>query len=278
MPSDHLWAPLGATPPTTLRDARVQLHWAAQCLSAVADALLSRELDDSQSNLEWSPALGALVGRRLDSGHRVALRLLDPTLLVLGPRGGVVAARRLIGQTLRDTLSWLSGLLAEVAGKAVVALKTREYDMPEHDVDNGVAFGTSSAHTHAIARWFSNAHTALSAFLAGQEQHKPLRVWPHHFDLGSVLPLEDSTRSIGIGMSPGDADYEEPYFYVTMWPIPTERGNLPSLPVGRWHTDAYLGAILTASEIVPHQQQGSLVSTFLTAAVASSRALVKERT
>ena len=65
-------------------------------------------------------------------------------------------------------------------------------------------------------------------------------------------------------MSPGDASYAEPYFYVTVWPYP-EKETLTALPVGKWHTDGFIGAILTISDLLasgPHERQGEHVHQF----------------
>ena len=68
----------------------------------------------------------------------------------------------------------------------------------------------------------------------------PIRIWPHHFDLGAILP-----GTIGVGLSPGDAYYAEPYFYVTP-PSPIDRG--PAIAGGGfWRTDGWTGAVLLAS-------------------------------
>ena len=45
------------------------------------------------------------------------------------------------------------------------------------------------------------------------------RIWPHHFDLGALLPIGDG-RAIGLGLSPGDGAYDEPYFYTSPYPVP----------------------------------------------------------
>ena len=50
-------------------------------------------------------------------------------------------------------------------------------------------------------------------------------------------------------MSPGDGGYEEPYWYVNLWPYP-EKTRLGNLSVGHWHTEGWIGAILTASELL----------------------------
>lgn len=55
-------------------------------------------------------------------------------------------------------------------------------------------------------------------------------------------------RSVGVGLSPGDSGYPEPYVYVTPWPYPT--GELPALPWGHWHTEGWTGAVLRGSALV----------------------------
>ena len=51
-------------------------------------------------------------------------------------------------------------------------------------------------------------------------------------------------------MSPGDASYAEPYFYVTVWPYP-EKEKLPGLTVvislinyRKWHTEGFIAVVV----------------------------------
>jgi hypothetical protein len=81
-----------------------------------------------------------------------------------------------------------------------------------------------------------------------------VRCWPHHFDIAILVGLEEghaeSARSIGIGVSPGDEYYAEPYAYVSPYPRPDVSG-LPALPPGgRWHTRDFFAAVATASDIL----------------------------
>ena len=65
-------------------------------------------------------------------------------------------------------------------------------------------------------------------------------------------------------MSPGDASYTEPYFYVTVWPYP-EKEKLAELPIGKWHTEGFVGAILTISDLLANsspETQGERVLQF----------------
>jgi hypothetical protein len=81
-----------------------------------------------------------------------------------------------------------------------------------------------------------------------------VRCWPHHFDIAILVGLEqgdpEHARSIGIGLSPGDDYYAQPYVYACPYPKP-DTADLPALPPGgRWHTREFFGAVATASDLL----------------------------
>jgi hypothetical protein len=105
-----------------------------------------------------------------------------------------------------------------------------------------------------------------------------VRCWPRHFDIAIRVALEKgpaesvrkghaetareghaeiareghaaSARSIGIGVSPGDSYYAQPYLYVSPYPKP-DTDNLPPLPPGgRWHTKDFFGAVATGIDLL----------------------------
>ncbi len=78
-------------------------------------------------------------------------------------------------------------------------------------------------------------------------------------------------------MSPGDGSYAEPYWYVTPWPYPAAE-RLPELDTGRWHTDGWVGAVLTGTEVVDqskHANQQEFIDAFLQEAAFACRAVLK---
>ena len=82
---------------------------------------------------------------------------------------------------------------------------------------------------------------------------------------------------MGAGFAPGDESYAEPYFYVTPWPYPDVAELLPLSGGGRWHTEGWVGAVLTSTELVglgdaAAQRRGA--GDFLTEAVEASRHLL----
>ncbi len=97
----------------------------------------------------------------------------------------------------------------------------------------------------------------------------PVRCWPHHFDLDTLVTVAPG-RTCGVGFSPGDDYYDEPYFYVSLFPAP-DAATLPRLgSIGHWHTKNFTAAVATARRIVDAEHQGGEVERFLRAASAAA--------
>lgn len=271
------WEPLGGVSPRALGEARLVLHHAAQLVVAVGRGLAPPRPDDGQTSLEWLGAARALAGQTVDGPRpwRAALRPDDLVLAILADGGS--RELPLGGRTIVEASAWLAREAA-AAGAATVALRFEApYTLPATPVAEGAAFpaGTDAARAE-LARWLANADGLLRAVAGAWPGSAPVRVWPHHFDVGSVLPLGGGTGeedpSIGIGLSPGDEGLPEPYWYVTLWPRPTEAP--PPLPVGRWHTEGWTGALLAGSELVAAGDgaaQAALAGRFVSGAVECLR-------
>ena len=88
------------------------------------------------------------------------------------------------------------------------------------------------------------------------------------------FPKETPERAVGIGVSPGDEFYSQPYAYISPWP-PLSATNLPSLPQpGRWHTRGFVGVVATGEEIVQLPDRRQAFRTFLLETSGICRALL----
>ena len=141
------------------------------------------------------------------------------------------------------------------------------YKMPSHAIALGapcLIAGLTDALAE-LAAWFNNAAGSLGIvhdqMRAREWAASPVRCWPHHFDIASLITLParttDATASIGAGLSPGDEYYDEPYFYVSVYPEPDPR-MLPTLPMlGHWHERDFIAAVATTSRILNAKNQKS---------------------
>lgn len=269
------WIPTGAIAPGALRATRLQLHYAALVLASGAHSLLEHAPDDSHSNLGFDRERRSLHTRPLSGAGDAVLHLELPSFALALRQGADEFARTpLTGQTLRAAMDWVAAELAARQG-APVAITQREFpDFPDSALMAGGAFGAPpAAELEELATWFANGLELLETLRNDHADLAPCRVWPHHFDLGTLLPIEGE-RMIGLGLSPGDEHHDEPYFYCSPYPQPVAGADLPSLSTGTWQTEGFVSALLTASVLQERGDQGAAAAEYLAAAVAACRALV----
>jgi hypothetical protein len=246
--------------PTTLAAARVLAHRAAQWPTRAARANLEPVPDDSQSSLVWDTDRAALLSQPLKAGVRVGLRV--GVLELVFVKGKDAAAFSLVTNSDAEVAEWLDGKLAQ-AGLKPASGAELPYEVPSAAFARAADEGPRFA---ALAAWFAAGAEVLEVLRGMHKRLKPgpspIRCWPHHFDIAILVELEKATpksaRAIGIGLSPGDDYYAQPYFYLSPYPAPAA-GNLPELPPGgRWHTRDFFGAVATAVDILalPDPREG----------------------
>lgn len=267
------WVPLDRCDPAMMAEARLLCHWAAQPIAAFGRTRVSPAADDSHTGMSWDPEARCLVGQPTPEGVRLRLRLTELKLQLVESGPTVVEELALEGRRLAEALDWLGGL------------SLPDYEMPEHAVKAGAKFPAvdSEAHAH-LERWYANAALVTRAVRDNVPGATPPRCWPHHFDLATLVNLDDdpadpeSARSINVGMSPGDSSYNEPYFYVNPWPRPNVLPQEPPAGAGHWHLEGWFGAVLPATDLraAGAREQAAQTSAFVNSAIATGRALLLE--
>ena len=272
------WKLLGAAFPGGLTEARLQLHWAAQLVSGPGTSLLPAQTDYAQTNLGWDSQLGVLEGRHAGPESLQAGLVFESLELLVIDGARERSSMRLAGRALQQARAWLG---KEMAGdEAAIALPVHE--MPPHPVGEGAVFSDAGAEARTeLAAWFANAFASIHDVVVKEPEASPVRCWPHHFDVASLMTLDagggaEEARSIGVGFSPGDGSYDQPYFYVTPWPYP-DKEDLPTLTAGaHWHRNGWTGAVLTAERVisVPLVEQQRTVQRAIDGAVIACRELL----
>ncbi len=101
----------------------------------------------------------------------------------------------------------------------------------------------------AVADWFALGTVALAGLIdAGADlDPEPIRLWPEHFDVATVLGDEAAGTRANFGASPGDELHPEPYLYVGPW---VER---PQSEI--WNATGFHGAELSYAELLDSGNQ-----------------------
>lgn len=269
------WRPLRGIEPRRLSAARLQAHYAVQWLARAARAYVPARSDDSHTNLGWDDALDGFATHPLKNDIRLGLSIARLELVMLG--GPSAPAFGLTGQTDAAARRWLGERLAANGLDAGRLDAPAPYQMPEHAIAAGAAYDAAAGADalSELAAWFANASHTLDGIRTTMSGRgfaaSPARCWPHHFDIATLALLDasgaDHARSVNAGLSPGDAYYDEPYFYVSPYPYP-DAAKLPPLPrLGHWHTQGFTAAIAPASRILTARDRMAETEALLRAAI-----------
>jgi hypothetical protein len=276
------WVSLCGIDRGKLGEARLQAHHAVQWLARVARAYVRPQPDDGHTSLGWDRAIGGFATHPLTDGAWLSLRMTDLTLAL---HAGEPAARLfpLEGHPDAHARQWLIEQLAPRGFDALALDQPSPYEMPAHAVAQGAPYGPAglTVALAELAAWFGNAALSLGVIqermIARKLAASPVRCWPHHFDLATLatLPARNTTGYVGVGISPGDGYYDEPYFYVSVYPKP-DPAALPGLPtLGHWHLRDFTGAVATAGRILAAKSPQTETDDFLQAAVDSALEILR---
>jgi hypothetical protein len=274
----HAWDPLGSESPGLLVRDRLLLHHGVQILASFCQALLEARPDDGHRSMIWVDDDRAFRTEATRDGLHAVLRV--PHFMLELRRGdAAVDVLGLSRRTVAEGRTWLGAAVGEVRSTPEVELESPEYEIPEHPAGGDAPLEPDPKALLELSRWYHNAHLVLGPLASGVPEASPVRCWPHHFDMATLMtfPAADDAedpRYVGVGLSPGDDGYAFPYLYVNGWPAP-RAADLPELaPPGHWHTDGWVGAVLKAEEVtgIPHSDgQAAVLTDFVARSVAAMR-------
>lgn len=259
------WRLTGTVPAVALAHARREVHAAVQLVADAGRSLLPPRTDDSHTSLSWSATIAGFAGEPLPPrGIRVELCVSTLVLSVLDAEQVAVAELALEGWTLEGARQWLADNLdgRVYPGHALAAIELPEALAAERSATTPLVKYPEAAE---LANYYANASDLLARWASTAS---PVRTWPHHFDIAVLVAGPHEGQTIGIGLSPGDGSYHEPYWYVTPWPYPEPTRLPPLVGEGEWHTAGWVGAALPASRLTNRDAgaQAAQVGTFFDSA------------
>jgi len=243
-----------------LSQAREQFHQAIQNVAAVGRSYLPPNDDDENANLEWDFDLQRIVGRwvEADIKFRSSISLKKFEVYLVDEHLQTISSIALEGSRQTDIMVWLEHELSKLGADFSKLNLAYPYTIPEYPTAKKEAFHIADMSSASeMSRLYHNTAILLTSLLKNEENGSEIKCWPHHFDIAARLTLLDTgdsetSRSINMGMSPGDKYYDEPYFYCSPWPYPTK--NLIDLSglQAHWHQDEWIGAVLPLSQLSNH--------------------------
>ncbi len=264
------WSHLYPLDLSELATVREQLHQAVQSVAAVGRHFLEASKEDENAVLQWIPNPKRLAGKWIDTPKgkfRASISFSEGRIFLIDEQIKVIDSFEIHGNTFNQLMVWFE----EHVGKLGLPVENFHvnlpYELPIYPTQKKQAFDLSDMGlSDAFAHYYANSRIILEKLRGTFSGSGETTVWPHHFDQAVSVMLKDSgnpetSSYLGLGMSPGDDYYNQPYFYVNSWPY-AEEDQLQPLKFGKWHTDDWVGAVFTAEEVWEVANQPEAVLTF----------------
>ncbi len=261
------WKRLGAAAPGKITKAHLQPYQLAQWLARFARGYLEPVPDDSHTSLQWRRDLHIMATGDAYVGERRLAFGLNPrdltlVMLVDGALAGEASMHGLKDKAAGD---WMRARLKafDLDPKALDA--PSPYEVPPSPYAAKAAYDAHKDVTalSELSRYFDNADLLLCDVVDAHRDIRPgpapVRLWPHHFDMATIITLEEgdfeTARSVGVGLAIPDKLHKEFYFYTYPWPR-NERKDLPKLRSNcSYQYDGFFGAIQPMSKVVRAKDQ-----------------------
>ncbi|MCA9543133.1 MAG: hypothetical protein KC613_02055, partial [Myxococcales bacterium] len=164
-----------------LAEARLQLHYATQLVSAVSHAWLPPRPDGCHLALLWDES-GEIQGQTVpgDEPWHAALHLESLSFVCEGQH-----KRRSIsleGKTLAEALAAAQTLIDDTLGSDSRPLALPDHSLPPHPLADGARFRPVDADAMAIwTDWFDHAAEYLHELRELRADASPVRLWAEPF-------------------------------------------------------------------------------------------------
>ena len=283
---DNNWKVLSKLFNPGLNEILYQQYFAAQFIAMTGRHLIKQRQDDSNTSMVFNPHTLSLVGELLSGDLRTSLNLSDLSLALLRDDSPLPSIISLPGLDMKSALSLLRQGLDNAGIKGDNLIYKLHYDLPDHKLLKGSLFFYDQPEliSENIA-YRHNAEIVLNEIISQFKQAESVRIWPHHFDTGTLIPLKhgpggELAMSVGLGWAIPDGMVDEPYYYLSIWSSDTVEFPTPLQPliIGNWRMPAWNGAVLKLSEIINYrtaEEQYECVLSFFKSGIEIVQGFIK---
>lgn len=271
---NYNWNKLSDLSRNELTSGRKMIHQAVQLPALAGRCLNTADPDDKTAALHWLDDKKLLVSQLWEgNNHRASLSISELQIKILDKNNDTVSMFSINGKSYNDCFDLLQKQIDQLGYGGERLSKDLPYKIPDYKFSDDSTFeDINKKALIELENYYSNANLVLNK-IKGKFNSSEILCWPHHFDIATSFTergnsSREQSNSIGIGMSPGDESYNQPYFYVSPWPYPEKKEMLPAPGTGKWHTENWFGAVLTADKIINSENQFNITTEFINSAIS----------
>ncbi|MDK2979515.1 MAG: hypothetical protein PWP52_2229 [Bacteroidales bacterium] len=247
-------------------------YQAAQYIAMTGRHLIPQKPDDSNTNMQYIFDRNMLLGNLIDDKYSLGMHLIDSNLHLVDKQLNSLTTIEIVGKTKEQVFSELKEALNQQGIDVSKFSQQLHYDIPENGLDhNGLFLKPKIDYLKENTLYRHNAQIILEDLASQLKNAEHVGVWPHHFDMGTYVPLAyekgNVSKSYGLGWAIPDRMVNEPYFYLSFWSQnkPIDFSKLPKPDAGEWIREGWNGGVLRLSDILKEKSspaQFELVKAF----------------
>ncbi|WP_339609018.1 hypothetical protein [uncultured Planktosalinus sp.] len=232
-----------------------QIHQLSQVIAKFNRTFVTQKVDDSHTNLSFDYIGRKVWGRWATIKSELLIPGLDlqtQQIMLVNKHYQTIANFATIGKTQPIFEKEMAGHLSKsLQLDAQELLKPMHYEIPNYGFKKD---GFQKWNASKLDLWIHYRHLAneTCALLATHlNKTAEIRIWPHHFDTGIYMELNDKI-AVGFGWAMADDMINEGYFYFSAYGLNDHKINYDSvskLTIGRWIISSeWKGAVLGLAE------------------------------
>ncbi|NER16089.1 hypothetical protein [Spongiivirga citrea] len=218
---------------------KTTMHLAAQYLATAAISFIVKKEDDSHTNLGWNDHI--LETHEFSNGDKLGLNYQNFSLEWM-QQNGSKESFSLNQSTHKEITDWISqtSISKDIQKPYKYEL---HYELPYNEVTDESNYElTNREDLNTLIKQRDLAQDVISSILKFNEFDSAIRIWPHHFDTGAFVIVNDNL-SIGIGMAIPDSFINDFYFYISGYDghDPVILKSVDDLKHGNYYTNEWQG-------------------------------------
>lgn len=253
-----------------LIDVKEQLHLVLQTVAAIGRKFLDPSEGDENATLSWVPGLTRLAGRWVKGNitFRASLSFKDFGIYLVDEKINVISSFDIRGKSQTQLLIWLEEQVGKLDLDASGLTLNLPYQLPEYSFDKGSPYSANLLLCSELAKYYHNSYISIRELLNKLNLGVfDIITWPHHFDQAVTIIIKETgdpetNSTVSVGFSPGDEEFDQPYFYVNSWPHINTTKFRPLKNNAVWHEESWTGAVLTANNVINSNNQKQIIDDF----------------
>ncbi len=231
-----------------MKNTITELHKAAQYLAAAGISFIDKKTDDSHTNVGWNVSESRMETHVFGDGLKLGLNLKNQRLELL--KNDVVISFLDLGNfNHKEIIQWITEQAVQnnVSKPYVYSF---HYDLPYGEITDDYTFSFKEEDLKIVSSELSKAQDVFEQFLKLENLESPIRVWPHHFDLGIYAALNAENSFMGAGLAIPDSLVDDLYFYASGYKngVAIKTKSFGKMQEGEWRSD-WNGATLASQGV-----------------------------